>query len=119
MSNTTTTDLICFSHLRWNFVYQRPQHLLTRFSKNFRVFFIEEPIFDTSSDTYLEVSSPAENLSIVVPHMQTGLNEQTGYSVLKDALSKFFHLNKIANYFFWYYTPMALAYSDHLNPTVI
>lgn len=32
-------DILCFSHLRWGFVYQRPQHLITRFAKHTRVFF--------------------------------------------------------------------------------
>jgi UDP-galactopyranose mutase len=36
-------DLLCFSHLRWHFVTQRPQHLLTRCAKDRRVFFWEEP----------------------------------------------------------------------------
>jgi ribonuclease BN (tRNA processing enzyme) len=39
-------DLICLSHLRWNFVFQRPQHLMSRFAADRRVFFIEEPVFD-------------------------------------------------------------------------
>src|SRR5437764_199769 len=43
-------DIVCFSHLRWNFVYQRPQHLLSRFAKNSRVFFIEEPVWDVGKD---------------------------------------------------------------------
>src|ERR1041385_21634 len=46
-------DLICFSHLRWDFVYQRPQHLLSRFATDRRVFYVEEPIF-TSSEPKLE-----------------------------------------------------------------
>src|SRR5687767_14068664 len=37
-------DLIVFSHLRWNFVWQRPQHLLTRMADSRRVCFIEEPV---------------------------------------------------------------------------
>ena len=41
--------LICLSHLRWNFVFQRPQHLMTRCSKANRVFFWEEPIFDSDA----------------------------------------------------------------------
>ena len=36
--------LICFSHLRWDFVFQRPQHLMTRFARDRRVIFWEEPI---------------------------------------------------------------------------
>ena len=37
--------LICVSHLRWNFVFQRPQHLMTRAAKQYRVFYVEEPVF--------------------------------------------------------------------------
>ena len=41
-------DLICFSHLRWNFVFQRPQHLLTLFSSRLKVDYVEEPVFDAA-----------------------------------------------------------------------
>jgi UDP-galactopyranose mutase len=37
--------LVCFSHLRWDFVWQRPQQLMSRFARNRRVFFVEEPVF--------------------------------------------------------------------------
>jgi hypothetical protein len=43
---TLQKNLLCFSHLRWDFVFQRPQHLLTRFSEEMNVFFLEEPIFE-------------------------------------------------------------------------
>src|SRR5204862_765411 len=36
-------DIICMSHLRWDFVFQRPQHLMTRLARDHRVFFVEEP----------------------------------------------------------------------------
>ena len=38
--------VLCFSHLRWNFVFQRPQHLLSRFARDHRVFFFEEPVIE-------------------------------------------------------------------------
>ncbi|MCW3170828.1 hypothetical protein OMO38_20040, partial [Chryseobacterium sp. 09-1422] len=44
--------LLCFSHLSWNFVFQRPQHVLTRFSKNYHVFYFEEPKIG-DSDMYI------------------------------------------------------------------
>src|SRR5712672_3489243 len=44
-------DLICLSHLRWNFVFQRPQHLMSRFARGRRVFFVEEPVYDSSEPT--------------------------------------------------------------------
>src|SRR4051812_43201686 len=69
------TDLLCFSHLRWGFVFQRPNHLLTRFAKHQRVFFIEEPIFIEGEDR-LHIENYSEKLFVVTPHIQQGLPEE-------------------------------------------
>jgi glycosyltransferase involved in cell wall biosynthesis len=118
MPNTTSTDLVCFSHLRWNFVYQRPQHLLSRFSKNFRVFFIEEPVYDSPGKNSLDITSPTENLWVVTPHLDQK-TEDVNIAAQKELLAKLFVDQQIVNYFFWYYTPMALAVTDQFNPRVI
>jgi UDP-galactopyranose mutase len=70
-----SVDLVCFSHLRWNFVFQRPQHLLSRFSKHTRVFFIEEPIFHDAPEK-LHIDKSEDNVHVVVPHLQHGLSEE-------------------------------------------
>lgn len=114
---TATTHLVCFSHLRWNFVYQRPQHLLTRFSKQFKVYFIEEPIFDASAD-HLEISTSGENLWVVVPHLREGLREEEAITSQKEMLSQMFIERNIDRYMFWYYTPMMLPVSDQFNPVI-
>src|SRR3990170_7529449 len=117
-SNSVTQDLICFSHLRWNFVYQRPQHLLSRFAKHFRVFFIEEPVIhDTTNNLQLTLSE--ENVWIVVPHLNSKLSEKESLNTQKDLLNKFFRNMQIESYLFWYYTPMALEISDHFEPELI
>lgn len=120
MTSTPTPahHLVCFSHLRWNFVFQRPQHLLTRFARNFKVYYVEEPMFDATEDT-LEVSRPGENLCVVVPHLREGLKEEEAIAKQKELLANFFIQNDIIQYFFWYYTPMALPISDHFNPSLI
>lgn len=110
-----TTDLVCFSHLRWNFVFQRPQHLLSRFAKKFRVFFIEEPIFDTNSDSLL-ISLSKQNVWVVVPHMSRDHSEKEVIEKQKELLSRFFINLEINKYIFWYYTPMALPFTDHFKP---
>jgi hypothetical protein len=51
------TPLICFSHLRWDFVLQRPQHLMNRFAKDRKVFFFEEFIPTDHHLAYLEIHS--------------------------------------------------------------
>src|SRR5215204_132996 len=68
-------DLICFSHLRWDFVYQRPQHLMSRFAGERRVFIIEEPVF-YDGEARLNVSQRSDNLFIAVPELPHGLEPE-------------------------------------------
>ena len=111
-------DLICFSHLRWNFVYQRPQHLMSRFAKQERVFLIEEPWFEREDDGYLQLDHKG-NLTVVIPHLKQGLSpEEAALSQVK-LLRNFFEEEKITDYYFWYYTPMALAIGNHFSPKMI
>ena len=117
-SNSVTQDLVCFSHLRWNFVYQRPQHLLSRFAKHFRVFFIEEPIFHDGPNN-LHVTMSEENVWIIVPNLSSKLSEDEKIDTQKDLLNKLFRNLQIESYLFWYYTPMALNISDHFEPQLI
>jgi beta-glucosidase/6-phospho-beta-glucosidase/beta-galactosidase/glycosyltransferase involved in cell wall biosynthesis len=47
--STGTPDLVVLSHLRWSWVWQRPQHLVSRFAVRRRregasVWFVEEPV---------------------------------------------------------------------------
>ena len=37
-------NIVCVSHLRWDFVFQRPQHLLSRARKDGTVLYVEEPV---------------------------------------------------------------------------
>jgi UDP-galactopyranose mutase len=108
-------DIICFSHLRWNFVYQRPQHLLSRFAKHFRVFFVEEAIFDADTP-YLDNSLSTEGVWIVVPHLTPGLDEASAAIKQRDLLQGFFTYFKLEEHICWYYTPMALPIGKDLNP---
>src|ERR1041385_1812634 len=62
-------DLICLSHLRWNFVFQRPQHLMSRFTRQRRVFFIEEPIYDTSGPRLNTTVCAQTGVHVVTPHL--------------------------------------------------
>ncbi len=112
-------DIICFCHLRWNFVFQRPQHLLSRFARNRREFFIEEPIFD-ATDNHMEITIDETNtVCIVVPHLKPGMKEEEVMAAqqhLLDNMLKSMHINK---YMLWYYSPMALGWTDHLDAELI
>jgi UDP-galactopyranose mutase len=114
--NRNSYDLVCFSHLRWDFVYQRPQHLLSRFAKDRRVFVVEEPVFH-DSDSRLEVSRRDDQLYVVVPHLRHGTEDVD--SVMRQLLDRFLTENNVDNFVSWYYTPMMTAWSDHLEPQAV
>ena len=128
-------DVVCLSHLRWDFVYQRPQHLLSRCAKQRRTFFVEEPIF-IDGPVSLEVSQRDKNLYVVAPllpiHMsltkqvverlQPQFVDETFReevnALQKRLLDELLATYAIETYALWYYTPMALSFSDHLQPVV-
>lgn len=109
-------NLLCFSHLRWDFVYQRPQHLLTRFSKDMAVYFLEEPIFASTDIPYLTFSQRMPNLWVCVPHLPDRSNEDQINNQLRELIQVFFANKEPQEFTFWYYTPMALKFTDHLKP---
>ncbi|KAA6436897.1 glycosyltransferase family 1 protein [Dyadobacter flavalbus] len=109
-------NLLCFSHLRWDFVYQRPQHLLTRFSDISAVYFLEEPIFGSTDIPYLTFSQRLPDLWVCVPHLSHGLSKEEINLQLKELLKVFFINKNAEEFIFWYYTPMALQFSSHITP---
>jgi UDP-galactopyranose mutase len=109
-------DLVCLSHLRWDFVYQRPQHLLSRCAKGRRVFFVEEPIF-VQGPSRLEVSQREDGVYVVVPHLPEGLSSEVAVEAIQQAMiDRLFAEQGIRDYVLWYYTPMALGWTRHLKP---
>ena len=105
-------DIVCLSHLRWNFVFQRPQHLLSRAVQERRVLFVEEPLYGDGPPRWnVDVSS--EGVTVAVPHLPDGTNPDDALRSMIDALLS---EQNIDNYALWYYTPMARAWSQHLSP---
>src|SRR5260221_14197296 len=81
----SSTDLICFWHLRWDFVFQRPQHLMSRAARKRRVFVIEEPVY-TEGPEHFEVSERQSNLFVVVPPLRAGRDPASSNVILQDLL---------------------------------
>src|SRR5215467_13558551 len=90
-------DLVCFSHLRWDFVFQRPQHLFTRFAKVFRTFFIEEPKHSDKEPAF-EYNWVGNRLCIMVPHVNMEKGEGLVHEQMRDLLSAEFAKNQINQY---------------------
>lgn len=111
-------DLVCFSHLRWGFVFQRPHHLLVRFSKHQRVFFIEEPIFHDGIDE-IQIEKYNDNLFVVTPFIKHNCQEDEICDRQKKCLERLFAKMNVDRFFSWYYTPMALPFTNQLTPELI
>lgn len=121
------SDLLCFSHLRWHFVTQRPQHLLTRAASHRRVYYWEEPVWhrdpsdlqrreDGGLGMHVEVVQEGASLWILRPHLTWGIDCDAGQRTLLD---EFIAGAEMKRPTLWYYTPMALSFSRHLQTDLV
>jgi UDP-galactopyranose mutase len=111
-------DLICLSHLRWRFVFQRPQHLLSRCARERRVFYVEEPVFEGEDGPRLQIERCGD-VTVAVPYLPSGRSDGDVEAMQRRLLDDLIARERIARYVLWYYTPMALAFTDHLRPAAI
>lgn len=116
MNDQLPENLICFSHLRWDFVYQRPQHLMGRIAGETTVYYFEEPVFDHGIVPGLERHEKTDNVWVCVPRLPHGLNDHEINSAMREMLAGLISGFKTAGYLFWYYTPMALKFTYGFNP---
>ncbi|WP_118855863.1 glycosyltransferase family 1 protein [Sphingomonas mesophila] len=107
--------LICFSHLRWDFVFQRPQHLMTRFGKTYRVLFFEEPIERAElPEPELDRRTVAPGVEVATPLLPPGLDDEARTRALRALVDHVVATDgrpAVA----WYYTPMMVPFSFHLG----
>src|SRR5688572_10235847 len=106
MPPTPSPDVLCLSHLRWHFVFQRPQHLMTRCARDRRVFFFEEPIADSQNGSRLSVEKSGQ-VTVLTPHVSVKSESRAIERAVKRLLSDFMRDQRVWNYIAWYYTPMA------------
>ncbi|MEO8455644.1 MAG: glycosyltransferase family 1 protein [Sphingomicrobium sp.] len=115
------TTLICFSHLRWDFVFQRPQQLMCRFARDMNVIYWEEPIeIGPKEIAYLQVreEEDAHGVHIVVPHLPEGMPQDAREAALNRLLDA--HLSTVRGPLVaWYYTPMMLPFSREVDADVV
>lgn len=108
--------LLCFSHLRWKFVYQRPQHLMSRFARDYRVLFLEDPIPTDAAEASMDMRIEEGGVEVLVPQLPHGLSGRKANAAQRRLLDA--HLPQGRELTLWYYTPMSLSYSDHLRPAL-
>ena len=112
-------DVVCLSHLRWGFVHQRPQHLMSRFGRRSRVFFCEEPVLGEAVRPRLEVKAASEGVFVVQPLLPARLEPEAVEIVQRFLLAVMMRERDVRSYVLWYYTPLALSYTQSFAPAAV
>ncbi|MDB5596398.1 MAG: hypothetical protein JWM36_3359 [Hyphomicrobiales bacterium] len=116
--STCRPALLCFSHLRWNFVYQRPQHLLSRAQRTYDVYFMEEPVFSGELECpVLERVVTPDGVQVLTPLLPRS-SEPRANDVQRRLLDQFTDALQSPPQILWYYTPAALEFSRHVTADV-
>jgi glycosyltransferase involved in cell wall biosynthesis len=102
----SSTRLICFSHLRWNFVFQRPQHLMSRAAQTHDVIFLEEPVTNSQNERQLKFEQPVPKLTVVTPNVPAGADETETQEFIRASLEQFLDTHPAKQTIAWYYSPM-------------
>jgi UDP-galactopyranose mutase len=89
---------------------------MSRCARERRVFFFEEPIFDKYRSRRLELTLNADGVSVAVPHFPAQLEGERLVAAQKEMIDELFLRCEIHDYVLWYYTPMAMPFTRHLNP---
>jgi glycosyltransferase involved in cell wall biosynthesis len=114
-------DVVCFAHLRWDGVFQRPQQLMSRLAHNHRIFYMEEPVFrDTDSPFLEEIQTVEANVRAFRPRFRAHYPFYVGeqIEVISRLSNSLIESEEISNYIGWLYTPMALPVMRALKPLV-
>lgn len=127
-------ELVVFSHLRWAWVWQRPQHVISRVAKNRRTWFVEEPLASDVPESRFryEDHGPVTRVWLEVPRRPLKLPADYVGTVLEE-VNVSFDDDRAEGYgddltgmlgegdarVAWLYTPLALGLARALRPRLV
>lgn len=111
--------LLCLSHLRWDFVFQRPQHILSRMATDYDVIVIEEPVYEQDRKPELELTGRSDGIRVGVPILEHGISESEAALVQQALIDQLLAKIQPEELVLWYYTPMALPFTRHIEADAV
>ena len=112
--------IICFSHLRWDFVIQRPQHLMRRFAREHQVFVFEEPVASEQEHASLEYCPfPDDNVIVLRPRLPEALDDTARNAALRELLDMHLAVQGGGRPVLWFYTPMMFGFARHVDAAAV
>ncbi len=111
--------LLCLSHLRWDFVFQRPQHLMTRAAATYDVLYLEEPtIGDPGTTPRLDLRPAAAGVEVACAVLPPGMDAAAVDTAQQALLGALLESRGATVSVAWFYTPMAFDLASGLDPAV-
>ena len=110
--------ILVFSHLRWGFVWQRPQQYLSRFARRHPVLFVEEPVFDAGPDAEprVELHAVMPGVTVACPHGPSSWADDPDLAddlcrLTRSALERVNGEGAFDRPLLWYYSPMDASWT--------
>jgi glycosyltransferase involved in cell wall biosynthesis len=101
--------LVVLSHLRWDFVFQRPQHLMTRAAATYEVLFFEEPVEEDVAAPRLDRFERAGGVLVARPVLPRGLSAEVSVAAQRALLDTLLAPRAGRELILWFYSPMFVA----------
>jgi UDP-galactopyranose mutase len=111
-------DVVCLSHLRWDLVFQRPHHLMTRAARHGRVIYVEEPRTD-GAEPFAEVRTAEGGVEVLVPHVPPGTGVEDAQAMCEELVRRELDARAMGSFVAWLYTPMWTPVAVSLQPEAI
>ncbi len=111
--------ILCFSHLRWDFVFQRPQHLMSRFARTSLVVYFEEPMFGAAAPRLDRRRCPETGVVVATPHLP-GSAHEPWHGIARALLDEMIAgASELERPVLWYYTPLMLPFTHHVEAAAV
>jgi glycosyltransferase involved in cell wall biosynthesis len=112
--------LLVFSPLRWGYVHQRPQHLMSRLARHFPVLFVEEPVRCMGAPR-LDRIEGGPNIEVLCPRTPLDAAGFDGAQLpaIEALLADFLRRSAIDQPVVWLFTPMAQPLLAGLRPRAV
>src|SRR3954453_14012088 len=108
--------LVCLSHLRWDHVYQRPQHLMSRLAADWPVVFMEEPV--AGDDWGSVVREVLAGVTVLRPLIPPGAAPAETVRHQSRLLAGLLRERRCADPILWYWTPSALTFTRGIDSSL-
>lgn len=110
ISKDFTYEMIVFSDLRWDFIYQRPQHIISRIAEKYKTLYVEEPLpVEDDEKVGFDIEVISKNLNVLKPRVSS-------ISDIKQILQR---LEIRKTEFTWFYSPLFLELLDFVTTDYI